>query len=197
MAYSNPFWKGIYNLLIGLGVTIRYLFSHAITLQYPTERWPMPERSRGQVVLLSDKETGKLNCTACTLCAKACPTAAISMDRYKGEDKKWKLSKFDVDFTICCYCGFCEEACNFDAIKLAPKYEYSSYDKESLFYDMHKLQEVGRDVDYTPKRPKKKAAPTPAVDAEKTEGDVKTDSEQPPTQPESPNDKPTKPEGDK
>ena len=75
MAYNLPVFRGIMNLLIGLGVTLRHLFSHAITLQYPTERWTMPERSRGVVVLLSNKETGELNCTACMLCAKACPTA--------------------------------------------------------------------------------------------------------------------------
>jgi len=53
---------GFYNLILGMWTTIQYLFSHAITLQYPKERWPMPERSRGVVSLMSDPETGKLKC---------------------------------------------------------------------------------------------------------------------------------------
>lgn len=166
MAHKNPFWKGVYNLLVGLGVTLRHLFSRAVTLQYPTERWEMPKRSRGMVVLLSDKETGELNCTACVLCQKGCPTGAIQIERHRGDDKRWKLDAFQLDHTICCYCGFCQEACNFDAIMLVPKYEYSTYDKSELVYDTAKLQEMGRDVDYTPKRPKKKPAPKPAASAE-------------------------------
>lgn len=162
MAYDLPIGSGIKNLLIGLWVTLRHLFSHAITLQYPTERWEMPERSRGVVVLLSNKETGELNCTACMLCAKACPCAAIMIERHRGDDKKWKVDAFNIDNGICCYCGLCEEACNFDAIKLTPKYEFSTYTKESLVYDMHKLQEIGRDVDYTPRV---KKAPAPAAQA--------------------------------
>lgn len=160
MATKIPIFSGIKNLIIGLSVTIRYLFSKAVTLQYPDERWEMPERSRGVVVLLSDKETGELNCTACILCAKACPTGAIKIDRHRGEDKRWKLEEFLIDNTICCYCGLCEEACNFDAIKLTGKYEFSSFDKESLTYDKHRLQELGIDVDYEPRR-KKKPAPKP------------------------------------
>lgn len=182
-AYSiNPV-SAVKNLLIGLWVTLRHLFSKSITLQYPTERWEMPERSRGVVVLLSDKETGELNCTACILCAKACPVGAMRIDRHRGEDKRWQLDAFSIDNTICCYCGLCQEACNFDAIKLTPKYEFSSYDKASLVYDVHRLQELGRDVDYTP-RPKK-AAPAaaatpaaPATSAEPTPPAPSTDSAQ-------------------
>jgi NADH-quinone oxidoreductase chain I len=159
MAAKIPIFSGIWNLLIGLTVTIRHLFSRAVTLQYPDERWEMPERSRGVVVLLSDKETGDLNCTACILCAKACPVGAIRVVRHRGEDKRWKLDGFTIDNTICCYCGLCEEACSFDAIKLTGKYEFSAYDKESLTYDVQRLQQLGLDVDYEPKR--KKPAPKP------------------------------------
>jgi NADH-quinone oxidoreductase subunit I len=166
MAYDLPVFRGILNLLVGLKVTLRHLFSHAITLQYPTERWTMPERSRGVVVLLSNKETGELNCTACMLCAKACPTAAIMIERHRGDDKKWKVDAFNLDNTICCYCGLCEEACNFDAIKLTPKYEFSTYDKPSLIYSVQRLQELGRDVDYTPRVKKSAAAAGATATAE-------------------------------
>ncbi len=169
MGVWRDFRNGVYNLLLGLKVTAECLPHRAVTMQYPEEKWEeMPEGSRGIVVLLSDNETGQLNCTACLLCQKACPTAAIAITRDRGEDKKWFATSFTVDNTICCFCGLCEEACNFTAIKMAKKYEFSVYDQSELVFDMIKLQEIGRDVPYTPK-PKKKAAPKPAPDARKAD----------------------------
>ena len=167
--------KDLKNLILGMGITGKHLGKHAVTIQYPEEKWPMPERSRGIVVLLSDKETGELNCTSCLLCMQACPTAAIRIDAPRGEDKKRRLVSFDIDFGLCCFCGLCEEACNFCAIKMTPKYEFSSVTKSDLIWDMKKLQEMGRDVDYVDTRKKKtpkEAAPqagTPKAEAKATD----------------------------
>jgi NADH-quinone oxidoreductase subunit I len=161
------FFKGLLELIKGMGITGKHLGRRAITLQYPEEKWPMPERSRGVVVLLSDKETGELNCTACELCEKACPTRAITIDAPRGEDKKKHLKVFIVDNTLCCFCGLCEDACNFCAIKMAPiYYEMATYDKSELIWDKDKLQEMGRNVDYVDTRKKKpvKKAAKPAVE---------------------------------
>jgi NADH-quinone oxidoreductase subunit I len=169
MKMLKQLFSGIYNLILGLLVTGKHLGRHAITLQYPKERWPMPERSRGIVVLLSNPETGKLNCTACLLCMKACPTAAIVIERVKNaETKKWEATKFVIDNTICCFCGMCEESCNFDALKLAGKYEFSVYDQSELIYDRDHLAEIGRDVPYTPTVKKKPAAKKPAAKPQPT-----------------------------
>ena len=65
------------------------------------------------------------------------------IERHRGDDKKWKVDSFNVDNSICCYCGLCEEACNFDAIKLTPKYEFSTYDKPSLIYDVQQTARTG------------------------------------------------------
>ena len=157
-------FKDLKELIRGMGITGRHLGRHAVTIQYPEERWTMPERSRGVVVLLSDKETGELNCTGCGLCEKACPTGAIDMDAPRGEDKKRTLRKFVVDNTICCFCGLCEEACNFCAIKMDTRYEMSVLDKRELIWDMQKLQAMGRDVDYVDTRKKKPKEGTRAAD---------------------------------
>lgn len=155
-------WKDIKHLFIGMRITSKHLGRHAITIQYPEEKWTMPERSRGIVVLLSDKVTGELNCTACMLCAKACPTGAIIIDAPRDENKKRQLKGFIVDHGLCCFCGLCEEACNFSALKMATKYEFSSTTKEELVWDVNKLQAIGRDVDYIDTR-KKKVAPVAKV----------------------------------
>ncbi len=152
--------EGLYNLLLGIRTTSKHLGRHAVTLQYPTERWPMPERSRGVVVLLSDTETGELNCTVCMLCMRACPSAAIKIEQHRDEEtKKRILDEFIVDNSICCFCGLCQDACNFAAIKLAPKYEFSTINKKDLIWKKDKLQEMGRDVPY--EKPKKKAPAKP------------------------------------
>lgn len=158
--------SGIWNLLVGLKTTAKHLPRKAVTLQYPDERWDMPERSRGVVVLLSDPETGELNCNACLVCMKQCPVNAIYVEQIKDpETKKRYPGEFKIDNTICCFCGICEEVCNFDAIKLTGKYEFAVFDKSSLIYDKQKLQELGRDVKYESKK-KKKAEKAEAKEAE-------------------------------
>lgn len=172
MGYLGKLFSGIYNLILGLKTTLKYLPGRSITIQYPVKKMEMFERSRGMVVLLSDKETGKLNCNACLLCAKTCPVAAITIQREKDpETKKRYPTLFDVDTLICCYCGLCEEVCNFDAIKLAPLYEFATTNKADLMHRMDKLQELGRDVKYTPKRKraaKKEAKPAAKVESKPT-----------------------------
>lgn len=155
--------------MLGLKTTLKYLFGRSVTIQYPKQRWQMPERSRGIVVLLSDLKTGELNCTACLLCQRACPVAAITITQAKNPQTKKRYPKtFEVNILICCFCGLCEEVCNFDAIKMTGKYEFATFDKQSLIFDIEKLQEIGRDVKYERKRkPRKPAAkPQGAVKAE-------------------------------
>jgi len=185
----KQFASGIYNLILGLLTTGKHLGRHAITIQYPKERWTMPERSRGMVVLLTDHETGKLNCTACLLCMRACPAAAINIEVEKDEKGKRHLKEFQVDFSVCCFCGLCQEACNFAAIKLSTKYEFPEYDRSKLVYDKERLAKEGYDVPY--EKPVRKApaarvpaAPKPdAVPAANTPGEVKAET---PTQKEKP-----------
>ncbi len=174
----KDFFSAIYNLAVGMMTTSKHFARKSVTLQYPEEKWEMPERSRGIVVLLSDKETGKLNCTTCLLCARACPCAAIRIDNHKDEEtKKRILDDFVVDHTICCYCGLCEEACNFAAIKLATKYEHSVYDPAELVHHTEQLQKLGLDVPYEkPVRKKKVVKKAVAKPAVKPEGEAKPET---------------------
>jgi len=168
--------KDLKNLVKGLGITGKHLGRHAITIQYPEERWTMPERSRGIVVLLSDKETGELNCTSCELCMKACPSGAIKIEFHRDENKKKVLDLFDVDNGLCCFCGLSEEACNFSAIKMATKYEFSVWNKDELIWDKDRLQEVGRDVPYVDTRRKKKARLKPMAEKSTETGTQESDA---------------------
>lgn len=163
---------GVFNdlkaLAQGLRIAGKHLGRHAVTIQYPEQRDEIPERSRGMVVLLSDKETGELNCTACLLCERTCPSSAITIDAPRGEDKKKQLAQFTVDHSLCCFCGMCEEACNFCAIKLAQKYEFSMLKATDLVWDIKTLQNWGKDVAYEDtrrrKNPVRKVGPAAETD---------------------------------
>lgn len=146
MALIKRIYSGVYNLILGLTVTVKHLGKHAVTLQYPKERWTMPERSRGCVVLLSDPETDKLKCIACGLCYRTCPNNAIKFSAAKDEAGKRFAELFEVDTGICIYCGLCEEICPVKgkAIKLVPLYEFSVYDKNDLIYNKEKLAIIGK-----------------------------------------------------
>mgnify|MGYP001043029807 CR=1 FL=1 len=67
---------------------------------YPERMRENLERSRGVVVLLSDKETGELNCTACMLCMRACPTGAIVIDAPRDEAKKRHLQTCSICIVV-------------------------------------------------------------------------------------------------
>jgi ferredoxin len=106
---------------------------------------------------------------------KACPTAAIQIDFEKGEKGKRILKDFVVDHGLCCFCGLCEESCNFAAIKMDTAYEFSTENKDDLIWHTDKLQEMGRNTPYTPK-PKKKPVAKPAAPKPKPEGETKPEA---------------------
>jgi formate hydrogenlyase subunit 6/NADH:ubiquinone oxidoreductase subunit I len=69
------------------------------------------------------------------------------------------------------------------------KYEFSVYNKDELIYDMKKLQELGIDVKYVPKKKKKKPEAKPKEDTPKAESkeekpETKVETEAPKSNPE-------------
>jgi NADH-quinone oxidoreductase subunit I len=108
----------------GLGITIKHFFQKKVTIKYPEVQRNLGPVFRGHHVLKRD-ENGAERCTACGLCAVACPAEAISMvasERTKGEEKLYREEKYaavyEINMLRCIFCGLCEEACPKQAIYL-------------------------------------------------------------------------------
>jgi NADH-quinone oxidoreductase subunit I len=103
------------------------------TVQYPEERSPKPEAFRYLPILLyAEKPDGAraYRCTACGICAKACPPQCIWIERATDSQTGKPIpspDQFSIDIDICMGCGFCAEYCPFDAIKLDHNFEIATY----------------------------------------------------------------------
>ena len=65
-------------ILRGMGITFKHIFQKKATVNYPEETRPFSPVFRGLHILNRDEE-GRERCTACGLCAVACPAEAITM----------------------------------------------------------------------------------------------------------------------
>ncbi|MGD2112413.1 MAG: NADH-quinone oxidoreductase subunit NuoI, partial [Gammaproteobacteria bacterium] len=66
-------------LLRGMRLTGRRLFSRKITVQYPDEKTPQSNRFRG-LHALRRYPNGEERCIACKLCEAVCPALAITIE---------------------------------------------------------------------------------------------------------------------
>jgi len=109
----------------GLKTTLEHLFKRPVTVQYPEEVLPLPLGYRGRVSLVVNPETGRYRCTACGLCAKACPVNIIQIVRAKDESGKPTPypERYEYNLLECIFCGLCVEACPFEALTMAPERE--------------------------------------------------------------------------
>ncbi len=129
-------------LLSGLKVTFRHLFTKKITVQFPEEKTPISPRFRG-LLALRRYPNGEERCIACKLCEAVCPALAITIEAEPRDDGSRRTTRYDIDMTKCIYCGFCQEACPVEAIVEGPNFEYSTETREELLYDKEKLLDNG------------------------------------------------------
>lgn len=120
-------------IIKGHMLTLKYLFSTPVTVQYPKEKRAPAPKSRG-IHTFKLEPDGTERCNACGLCAKICPAYCMEIKGEKVDNKRIAIV-YNIDLTRCIFCGFCVDACPKDAIAMVEAYEFSAYDKNDLKLD--------------------------------------------------------------
>ena len=164
--YINNIIYGVKSFITGMGLTLKHLRNKkdlVATLQYPNEKWPLPERNIGfkpqdYNVIRSRLHVDIDDCIGCLQCERACPVDCIKIDTIKppkGNDydcgktshdtqKKMIVPRFTIDMSECMYCDLCVHPCPEECIYMVggpnePKheidYEFSQYERHGLVFE--------------------------------------------------------------
>jgi len=132
----------LWELLLGLKLTGRFLFARKITIQYPEEKTPASPRFRG-IHAQRRYANGEERCIACKLCEAVCPALAITIEAEQRADGSRRTTLYEIDLFKCVYCGFCEEACPVDAIVLTRFHDYHMENRGENILTKDKLLAIG------------------------------------------------------
>ena len=164
--YINNIIYGVKSFITGMGLTLKHLRNKkdlVATLQYPNEKWPLPERNIGfepsdYNVIRSRLHVDIDDCIGCLQCEKACPVDCIKIDTLKppkGNDydcgktshdtqKKMIVPRFTIDMSECMYCDLCVHPCPEECIYMVGgpnedkheiDYEFSQYERHGLIFE--------------------------------------------------------------
>jgi NADH-quinone oxidoreductase subunit I len=143
-------WERLYlpAIIGGFKVTIRHFFRRKVTMQYPEEKWVVPEGYRGAPYLVKD-QAGRTKCVSCQLCEFVCPPKAIRIlppgpqpNPSVGNVEK-APKEFEINMLRCIYCGYCQEVCPEEAIFLMRDYALIGGNRAEMVFNMEKLLALG------------------------------------------------------
>ena len=164
--YFNNIIYGVNSFITGLKVTWGHFINKkdlVATLQYPHEKWPIPERNIGfdhseYNLIRSRLHVDIDDCIACMQCERACPVDCIKIDSIKppreseydcgmtsnDTQKKMIVSRFTIDMSECMYCNLCVYPCPEECIYMVGgpnankheiDYEFSQYKRDGMIFE--------------------------------------------------------------
>ena len=137
--YVKNCYDAVKTTLVGMRITGKYLLQKPITVQYPDERLPIPNRYRGIHYLEQEK------CIDCLACARACPIDCIEMDAVRhGKELEW--ISFTLDYQKCMFCELCVYPCPKDCIHMGTEFAFVSYDRSEFVHDLLSYRGMSRDA---------------------------------------------------
>jgi len=173
--YFADIFEAVVTVAKGMAVTLKHIFMPSVTQQYQADEKP-EERWKSLIVpegLLNDRSRMRLHvkiedCIGCKQCEKACPVDCIYITADKRDKEeapifasdgtaiKLKVTQFDIDMTLCCYCALCVYPCPTDCIVMTPEYEFAESEKGNFLYRFAKEKP-------SPPEPKKEPVPVAAA----------------------------------
>jgi NADH-quinone oxidoreductase subunit I len=130
--------------LEGFRVTFRQMFEPRVTVQYPEEKRPKPDRHHGRHVL-NRYEDGMEKCIGCELCAGVCPARCIYVrgadnppDAPVSPGERYGFV-YEINYLRCIHCDLCVEACPTEAITESKLFEFSFTNRRDAIYTKAEL----------------------------------------------------------
>ena len=164
--YFNNIASGVKSFLSGLVLTWDHFKNKkekVATLQYPHEKFPVPEKNIGfdhseYNVIRSRLHVDIDDCIGCLQCERACPVDCIKIDTIKppkgseydcgktshDTQKKMIVPRFTIDMSECMYCNLCVYPCPEECIYMVGgpnedkheiDYEFSQYKREGMIFE--------------------------------------------------------------
>jgi NADH-quinone oxidoreductase subunit I len=143
---GRRFWRNLFlNIAHQFGIAKNH--TAIATMQYPEafQRYGPEYRGSHRLTL---KDDGSVRCTACFLCATACPARCIHIEAGEHPDNNVEkyCVRYEIDTLRCFYCGLCVEACPCDAIRMdtAVHPKIYGYRREDFIEDKQLLMDRSR-----------------------------------------------------
>jgi len=143
---ASGFWSEAGQLVSAvsraMAVTLRNLFRKPVTIQYPDVQRPYPDRFRGILALVYEKDTGEEACIGCRLCEYVCPPQVIKVEMLKAGKRNYAKT-FTLELYACEFCELCVQVCPTDAIVMLKSFDLAAADRRDLLLDKERLHALG------------------------------------------------------